>query len=313
MHAAAGRLALAVTLALTASGCRDRGGDDGDDDGGPADADPAFPYPPPAADLVPAIGGAATLEIATWNLENFPAEDLTPSLAADLITSLDLDVVVVEEIANVAAWNELITRLREHDGVLSTDQYTATSYQKIGVIYRAAEVTVAPFELLFDADDYAFPRPALSVVVTVGGVELELIGVHLKAGVGTEDADRRRLAIAALEARLRAQVDGGGEPEVVLLGDYNQVVTGAEGMDVLSPLLAAPERYTIRSQQLASAGGVTYLGFGGKFIDHITTTAALDAAWGDATLVVPRLDQMLTNYRNLVSDHLPVVLVAPQP
>jgi endonuclease/exonuclease/phosphatase family metal-dependent hydrolase len=297
-----------AAIAAALAGCRDDGGTVPE-----PDADMQYPYEPPRTDFGPTIGTDATLEIATWNLENFPASSATPKLVADLIASMNLDVVVVEEIANDAAWDELISRLRDHDGVLSTHQYSTTSYQKIGVIYRTSLVSVAPFELLFASDGWAWPRPALSVPVTIGGSTIELIGVHLKAGVGYDDADRRRQAVAQLDTFLRGQIDAGGESEIVLLGDYNEIVTDPDGRDVLAPLLTAPERYTMRTEPSAVAGDITYLGFGGKFIDHVTTTAALDATWTTARLEVPRLDEVFTQYRSMVSDHLPAVLIAPRP
>jgi endonuclease/exonuclease/phosphatase family metal-dependent hydrolase len=301
--------AIAASTAIVA-GCRDR--PDAQPPDAVPDADPRYPYRPPRTDLVDAIGSDTTLEITTWNLENFPAVGTTPETVADLIASLDLDVIVVEEIANVLAWDELVSRLRDHDGLLSTHEYTPTSYQKIGVIYRTSLVTAAPFTLLFAQDGWAFPRPALSVVVTIDGASIELVGVHLKAGVGTDDTERRRLAIAQIDTHLRAQVDAGGEDEVVLLGDYNEVLTDAGGQAVLAPLLTAPERYTVRTGPAATAGEISYLGFGGKLIDHITTTAALDARWPGARVEVPRLDFMTVSYQSLVSDHLPVVLVVPR-
>ena len=238
---------------------------------------------------------------------------LTPSTVADLITSLDLDVVVVEEIANDAAWDELLLRLRDHDGILSTHQYTPDSYQKIGVIYRTALVTAGPPELLFTQDGYAFPRPALAVTLTIDGNTIEVIGVHLKAGGdGGEDAERRRLAVVQLDTFLRAQIDGGGESEVIVLGDYNQRVTSDVSRAVLAPLLTAPDRYTVRTEPRAVAGDFTYLGFGGTFIDHITTTTALDVRWAAAQIKAPRLDTMVSNYEFLVSDHLPAILIVPR-
>src|SRR5688572_6569034 len=74
------------------------------------DADPNNPFPPPRTDLVPAIGTEGTLEIATWNIENFPGAATTPEVVADLIASMDLDVIVCEEIADESAWNELLLR-----------------------------------------------------------------------------------------------------------------------------------------------------------------------------------------------------------
>ncbi|MBA2540952.1 MAG: hypothetical protein H0V17_15035 [Deltaproteobacteria bacterium] len=271
------------------------------------------PLPPPRTDLVPAIGSDATLEIATWNIENFPAIASTPSRVADIIASLALDIVVTEEIANEAAWSELTTRLAgTHDAVLSTHQYGENDYQKLGVIYRRDLVTAGEVELLFTTNTYAFPRPPLMLPVTVDGNTIELVGVHLKAGLETDDSERRQRAIEALDTRFRTQVDGGGEADIILLGDYNERVTDSFGQAVLAPLLTADDRYTVRTEAAALGGDVTYLGFGGSFIDHITTTASLDALWPTATTQVLDLRAAIPGYRDAVSDHLPVVLIAPR-
>ncbi len=276
-----------------------------------ADADPANPYPPPRSDVVPAIGSADTFEIATWNLHNFPSTGNSAQLVADLITSLDLDVVVVEEIASETAWDELLARLPEHEGSLSSHQYGPDDYQKIGVIYRASIASVGTPELLFP-QSFAFPRPAFALPVTVDGDTVQVIGIHLKAGVTDADAERRREAVVILDTFLRQQVDAGGEPEFVVLGDYNERVTSESDRAILAPLLTAPDRYTIRTEPPALAGAVTYLGFGGSFIDHITTSAALDLTWPGSRIDAPRLDLMTQSYRTIVSDHLPAIMVVPR-
>jgi endonuclease/exonuclease/phosphatase family metal-dependent hydrolase len=300
------RAAAVIAISLAASACTVTRNYD------PPDADPANPYPPPRTDLVPAVGSANTLEIAAWNIENFPGTTTTPAIVADVIASLDLDIVVVEEIASEVAFAELLDRLPEHEGVLSEHRYTPTDYQKIGVIYRSSLVQLSPPRLLFVTDTFAFPRPPFAVTATVDGADFELIGVHLKAGGEASDVERRRDAMEQLDAHLRAQIDGGGESEVVVAGDYNEDVTSTEGRGVFAPLLTATDRYAVRTEPLAQAGGITFLGFGGTFIDHVTTTAALDAKWPGAQVVIPRLDQSIPRYRDHVSDHLPVVLIAPR-
>lgn len=266
----------------------------------------------PDGDLVPPVGSAATLDVACWNLEWFPKDSRTTALVADLITSLELDLVIVEEIASVAAWNELLARLPEHDGVLSTHRYTPTEYQKIGFIYRAPLVQVGAPELLFTGESFDFPRPPMKLHVTAGGLDFDAIGLHLKAGGAPEDAQRRAAAMVTLDRYVRAQVDGGGEDELIVLGDYNEVLTTAEGRAVMAPMLDAPERYTFRSAAAATAGEASFIP-SGKVIDHIVTTAGLAAEVGAAPAIIPRLDAELVRYDAYVSDHLPVVLSIPLP
>lgn len=306
-------LAAVLALALVPA-CDLLGGDAALPDAGPPVDDGGTPldgYPPPHGDIVPAVGSAATLDLACWNIENFPATADTPALVADLITSLELDLVVVEEIASDAAFAELIARLPDHEAVLSTHRYTPTSYQKIGLIYRTGLVTVGTPELLFVTDTYAFPRPPFRVPVTVGGLTVDVIGVHLKAGGDPEDAARRAAAAVTLDNYLRAQIDGGGEDQIIVAGDWNERTDSESGRAVLAPLLAAPERYTFRDDAAVAAGDHSYVPFH-SFIDHILTTHALDAVAAGAAAPVP-LDVQLPRYQSLVSDHLPVVLSIPMP
>lgn len=279
-------------------------------DAAPADAG-TDGFAPPQDDVVPAVGSPATLDIACWNLENFPAIEATPALVADLVTSLDLDLIVVEEIADVAAFDELIARLPEHEAILSSHRYTPTSYQKVGLIYRSSLVQVGTHELLFGGDDYAFPRPLLKVPVTVRGFTFDVIGLHLKAGGAPSDYDRRAAAARALDGYLRAQIDGGGEDEVIVLGDYNEVIDTADGRSVLAPLLAA-DRYRFRTDVAVAAGARSFL-HGSRVIDHVLTTAGLVEEAGDVAAVIPPLDTQYANYEPIISDHLPVVLSFPLP
>ncbi len=299
------RALVLVGLAVQAGAC------DLGTDAAPVDAG-IDGWPAPRADLVPAVGSATSLDVACWNLENFPKDVRTIGLVADLITSLDLDVVVVQEVASVVAWNELVERLPDHDGVLSSHRYTPTEYQKLGVLYRPDRVVLGEPELLFTGETYAFPRPPLKVRVTAGALAFDAIGVHLKAGTASDDGERRAAAMRQLEAHVRAQVDGGGEDEVIVLGDFNEVLTTSAGMAVLAPMLGAPERYRFRTAEAAAAGEATFLP-GGRVIDHVVTSAGLADELGAARAVIPPLDAQLPRYDPNVSDHLPVVISIPTP
>lgn len=313
-------LSVVFALALAAMACRDGGSDDPDGGPGPGDGrtpDSGTGYPAPRDNLVPAVGSAATFDLACWNIENFPKDPSSAALAADLITSLKLDVVIVEEVASEAAWNELVARLPEHEGILSPHVYTSTSYQKLGVLYRKPLVSVGQLRLLFNGDTVPFPRPPIQVSIVVDDgqharLAIDLIGLHLKAGVTTDDRTRRTEAVVKLDNHLRSQIGGGGEDEVVMMGDYNEVFTDTASQAVFSPLLVgSPALFTLQTAPYAQGGGITYLGFGGKAIDHVVTSAGLAAELAGGDLAVPRLDQTFGGYQGLLSDHLPVVLRVP--
>lgn len=305
-----GPFAASLIAAAAIAGC-DLGRDAVQPDAASTETDA---IPPVNGDLVPPVGSPTTLDVACWNLEWFPKDSRTVALVADLITSLELDLVIVEEVASIAAWDSLVARLPAHEGVLSSHRYSPTEYQKIGVLYRADLLTVGPPELLFPADDYGFPRPPMKLHVDVvgGGLGFDAIGLHLKAGTAPEDAARRAAAMVTLERHVRDQVDAGGEDELIVLGDYNEVLTTTSGQAVLAPMLSAPERYRFRSQEAAAAGEASFLP-SGRVIDHIVTTAGLAAEVGEVRAIIPRLDAQLQRYDAYVSDHLPVVLSIPMP
>lgn len=301
---------LFLVCALVLGAC----GDPSDPDGDPADAAVPEPdgYPAPRGDLVDPVGSPASLDIATWNIENFPQFDNTARIASDLIVSLGLDLVAVQEIADIDSWNELDARLPDHEGILSVHTYGDGSYQKVGYLYRSDLMTVTDQVLLFLDEGYVFPRPPLQITVTVEGtdppVDFIAIVLHLKAGGSFEDQDRRDRAVDLLAAhveQLVAEVDR----DVVILGDFNEITTDSDGQEVLGPFLSSAG-YRFRSEPLADAGHFSFVP-SERLIDHIVTTAALDDEFGDAVPVIPRLDQDVAGYLSVISDHLPVAIQMP--
>lgn len=313
---------LAATLALGLAGCplssdRDRP-DAHDVDAGPDGTG----FPPPATDLTEPIGTAATLDLGTWNMKNFPCGNSpannvcrataaeTPALAADIIASLGLDLVAVEEIADEAAFDELVQRLPDHEGVLSTDTYGDGTYQKLGFIYRASLLEASSPGDLFLGDEN-FPRPAFQVLFTWRGeggpIEFFAVAVHLKAGEELTDSQRRAGAIVRLESYARNLVDGAGRDNIVVLGDFNDDLRLADGARNFSPFTNDPSRYTVRTKANSTAREVSFLP-ASALIDHIVTTAAFDAALGRGNAIIRRLDSDVAGFRDKMSDHLPVAI-----
>lgn len=284
-----------------------------------ADATDASTYPPPKTDVVAAVGTNQTVDIAAWNLENFPKGNGTISDVADLIASMQLDLIAVEEISSEAAFNELVARLPGYAGKLSTFDSGFGTPQKEGVIYRTSLLSVYDDKLLFDSAAFSdqFPRPPLQVSVSVKGTSLDfiLIVVHLKAGIGNDDRARRKKAVLELENYVRTElVDGPRDDDVIILGDFNETLTGDYGnAEVWKPFTDNPSRYTIATQTADNQGAVSYLPFGGRLIDHQVVTASLLDDLAGHTASPIRIDNSFSNYQARVSDHVPVVLSIPIP
>lgn len=269
-------------------------------------------YPAPNNKLVAKVGTASTIDVATWNLRTFPATSSSIRLAADMIASMDLDLVAVQEITDDAAFNELVARLPGYAGVLSTHVFPAGEQQKEGIIYRTSAIKVSNVELLFDGEYDIFPRPPLQALVTVLGtsVDFTLIVVHLKAGVQQENRDKRRLAIKALETHVRSRVDGPYDKEIMLVGDFNHDLDDDDSAVVWGPFLDNPDRYKLLTQATKNAGKESYLPFH-RMLDHIVVTSALVDEAGSETPLVPNLNVQYNSYQNDLSDHLPVVVRMP--
>ena len=294
-------------------GSRDGGTPDGGRDAGTRVCD----WPAAASDVTAARGSANTLDLATWNIENFPQDDRTAERVADLVASMDLDLVAVQEIADTDAFDELVGRLCAHgyDGLLSSDTYGDGSYQKVGYIYKRTLMRLSDVDLVLTGDGYNTPRPPLQVTVDVDdGVHapfrFSAIVVHLKAGTGAEDIARRAASMSNLEVWVRSEVDGPAIDEIVILGDFNEVLTSSSGLSTFAPFYNETTRYRFRTKSAVLAGGASFYP-AGITLDHIITTAAFDAAHGSTDATIERLDQEIWRYGTWISDHVPVVLSIP--
>jgi endonuclease/exonuclease/phosphatase family metal-dependent hydrolase len=289
----------------------DAGGDDGRDEGDSADAGDDGPVDPLR------LGSEGTFEIATWNLHNFPTDGLTPGRVAALLQRLDLDLIVVEEVADQAAFEALVAALPGYEAVLSDHVYSTGDYQKIGFILRSSNLQVRGWENHFLDDEYHFPRPSMEVGLLAhapGGATraFMVMGEHLKAGVAADDQARRRAACTLLAARVDELQQAGLADQVVLLGDFNDELTDEAADNVFQAFLDAPERYEPLSAAPYLEGTFSYITYPGM-LDNLIATDSWLAGRGTPRVVVVRLDQadLGYDYESAVSDHLPVVAILP--
>lgn len=316
-----------MLLVLTAfCGCSGR---DGRPDVGPQDAVDGIDGGDPGTDRAEdgdggdqpqsplRIGSGQTFEIATWNIRNFPYDSRTAQRVANLIADMDIDLVAVQEIADVTAFEQMLAGLPSHHGVLSTHEYGPGDYQKTGFIYRSNMIQIGEVQSLFENDSYAFPRPPLQArfgVTGPGGATMTfaVITLHLKADSGEENEARRREACQKLKTHVDGMLAAGIETEIFIVGDYNDLLSDPPDDNVYTVFLDDGQNYDFLSQQIEDDGEYSFIP-SSSLLDQVLITADLQDDYAGGRILAAPLDLQITeyNYRQEISDHRPVVAVFP--
>lgn len=264
--------------------------------------------------LVMPLGTDTTLEIATWNIENFPkAGDSTVIRVRLLMARLNLDIYAIQEIADTLAFLQLLSGLPGYAGLYSRDDY-GSFYQKTGVVYRTGLITVSSVRQLFWNND-SVVRPPLELTVQANKdgkmFDFRLIVLHLKAGSSASDQAKRKATCRLLKSYIDQALRQGPELDFVVAGDWNDLLEDPPQWNIFQDFLNDSANY--RFLTLPLAGNTRYGSYiyTGQLIDHIMITAdALEEYAGGWTQTL-RLDDQVSRYTVVVSDHRPVVAVFP--
>ena len=250
---------------------------------------------------------ARPLNIASWNIESFPQHDRTIEEVAALVIEHELDLVGVQEITDPDAFGALADLLPDHEMVVSFDSWAFT---RVGFLYRADRIAVGDVERLFRRETFAFPRDPLMAQLSVldddGEIAFDFtfVVVHLKARGDEESRQRRIAAIEALDAWIRERILT--EPDVMVIGDFNDQLTDGAEWNVFGPMLDAPELYTFLTLAEELRGGHSYIPYE-KMIDHILVTndTLIELGGGESFALEP--ETTMADYEEVISDHRPVL------
>ncbi len=249
--------------------------------------------------------------ILAWNMESFPLTENAPEIARGVLAAMRPDVVAVQEIEDEEAFFEMVDSLSGYAAVVADE---SDGYTRVGVLYREETVDVSEAETLFEDDEHTFPRPPLKVHVSMKGTDLDFdfVAVHLKARMDAASRARRAAACHALQAWIDQRLADGGDPDIVVAGDWNDKITEGHRHNVFQGFLDAPERYRFLTQEVADAGDYSYIPYG-SLIDHVLVTTSLLDAYGDGATLAVHLEKSVTGYVKRVSDHRPIHVQFGQP
>jgi len=107
------------------------------------------------------MGEDNTLDIVTWNIENFPKNNLTNMYVRQIIDSLDVDIIALQEIVDIQNFNNILDSLG-NDWVGFRSGEIDSDYQELSYIVNTQNIEIVsnPYTILNDNSYYfAYREP----------------------------------------------------------------------------------------------------------------------------------------------------------
>ncbi|MBN2018513.1 MAG: endonuclease/exonuclease/phosphatase family protein [Candidatus Cloacimonetes bacterium] len=266
----------------------------------------------PSVDSV-SYGTDGTFDIMTWNIENYPKSGhTTNSLIVDIITSLKVDLIALQEIESNSYFQLLLDSLLGWNGLRSTTAHGAEDLL-VAYIYNMSTVSVQNSYEIFENDSYAFPRAPFIIECTWNGHSVVVINNHLKCcGNGIFDGDewdeekRRQAASESLQVFIEGTYPNDA---VIVLGDLNDKINDPQSQNVFWNFIEDDLEYEFIDMGIAVGSNYWWSwGDGYSHIDHILVTSELFSHIQDVSSLrlQDAFDGGWNEYEGYISDHIPV-------
>ena len=262
------------------------------------------------------FGTDSTFDVVTWNIEWFPKNGTTTvDSVAKIISSLDADLMGLQEILDTTLCRQMINNIPGYDLFMDDNWFGGLAY-----VYKTSTINVQSIYKIYDTSPYwnTFPRSPLVIELTYQGEELIVINNHFKCcGDGildmgnTSDEEFRRFQASNL---LKQYIDDNfPSKRVMVIGDLNDLITDASPNNVYQAFLDDSTNYLFADKSIAF-GPSAYWSFPNwpSHLDHILVTDELfnDLQSIESIVQTIRVDHFLIGgfsmYDNYISDHRPV-------
>jgi endonuclease/exonuclease/phosphatase family metal-dependent hydrolase len=304
---------MAVVAALYAYGCGPLANSDESLSGAHSE-DSACPEEPHAL----AFGSEDTLDVVTWNIQEFPKNgQATIRAVAEVLRVMDVDLFALQEISGVLEFEQMVDHMPGWEAYLDSEWYGGLAY-----LYRTDTIEVEANYEIYTTEEYwtAFPRSPQVMEFRFMGHDVVVINNHFKccgdgileANESWDEETRRRDATILLKDYVDAHLS---ERRVLIVGDLNDSLTDPVEHNVFTTLLEDSDRYRFADMDIAE-GADSDWSFPSypSHIDHIVLTDELFEATAQEDSAVSSIfvDQKFFDgwwdYQRDVSDHRPVGL-----
>jgi len=262
------------------------------------------------------FGTDSTLEVMTWNIEQFPKEGQTTiEYVSNIITALNADVIALQEMSNQSEFNQVLSNLAGYSGFIASGGYTNLAF-----IYNSATIEINQIYEIYTSSSYSgpFPRPPLVFDFNYKNLNFIIINNHLKCcGNGIIDIDdpgdeetRRYRANLLLRQYINEYFP---DKMVFIVGDMNDELTDDAENNVFQIILNDTQNYLFADLEIAN-GNSTNWSYPSwpSHLDHIAITNELFPAFENegSEIQVVKAEGFIAGgwweYENNISDHRPV-------
>jgi len=264
------------------------------------------------------FGTDTTFEVMTWNIEWFPKNDqLTIDYVIEIIEALDVDLIAIQEVDNVEAFEQMVESLNSYNGYLESSWFAGLAY-----IYNPEVIQINDIYEIYTSSPYwsPFPRSPMVMDLTYNNQKIIVINNHFKCcGDGvlnlsdSDDEETRRYNASNL---LKEYIDTNFPNEkVIVLGDLNDVLSDNTQNNVFQLIIDDTENYLFADYEIAMGDDSEWsYPTWPSHLDHILITNDLFESFNNEGSVIQtiKIDEYLTGgweeYDENISDHRPVAL-----
>ena len=266
------------------------------------------------------IGEEQTLEIMTWNIQNFPKSEFSIHYAAEVINAIDADIIGLQEIESDSAFVVLLENLQKQDPEDKWNGFRANTNEwemNLAYLYKSSVIKVDTIYQIYPDDEiYHKPFPRKPLILEFSYVEQKfyVINNHLKAMPGEKNVVRRKEACRLLHEYIEEFLP---EENLILLGDLNDQLTDAVEENSFNVFLDDKQNYYFADWLIAADSTANwsypYWKYRGH-IDHILISNELYDEYenADSFVKVITIDKFMeggedSRYK-YITDHRPVVI-----
>ena len=264
------------------------------------------------------FGTEATLDIMTWNIEQFPKNgETTLTNVKAIIEGLDVDIVAVQEVADINAFNQMVNSMGAYEGYLESSYFAGLAY-----IYKPTSIQINALYEIYTTSEYwsYFPRSPMVMDLNFKGERFIVINNHFKCcGDGIldlndpNDEETRRLIASTY---LKSYIDTNfSNLNVIVLGDLNDSLTDDSQNNVFQYILDDTVHYTFADLDIANGSSLDWsYPTWPSHLDHILITDDLFPEFenSNSEILTLKIDEYLPGgwmeYETNITDHRPVAL-----